>query len=280
MSTALAVAPSTPLTPGFDLDRGAVNVELAALVFPPGSNPTPFRKAMEYATIGAGQRLRPVLALRIARTLGIDSQLTLRAAGAVELIHCASLIVDDLPCMDDETERRGRPTAHVVYGEATALLAAFGLVGLAGRCLLTLPSQASAAAAILSFQKDLLGVLDLAGLCEGQDMDLRFQGEERALLRSRINELKTVPLFELAGRAGSLPLASHSPRSLAAVEFARAFGRAYQLVDDYLDGEIPNRARAVAAIRNARIALDDLPQSTELHELLDYLEQRTHCARP
>lgn len=234
---------------------------------------------MEYATFGPGQRLRPILAMRIARALGIESALTIRAAAAVELLHCASLIVDDLPCMDDDRQRRGRPATHVVYGESTALLAAFGLVGLAGRSLLTLRFHPSSAGAILAFQARLLGVLDLAGLCEGQDMDLRLQGDERALLRSRINELKTVPLFELAGYAGSLPLNPESPSALAAVEFTRAFGRAYQFVDDFLDGEILGRNRALSSVRKCRTLLDYFQPAPELYELIDLLEQRLRTAR-
>lgn len=278
MSTAVA-RPFLRTSSMLSSDRSAVDAELTALVLPPGANPSPFRKAMEYATFGPGQRLRPVLAMRIARTLGISSALTLRSAAAIELLHCASLIVDNLPCMDDDSQRRGRAATHVVYGESTALLAAFGLVGLAGRSLLTLRFHPSSAGSILSFQARLLGVLDLAGLCEGQDMDLRLQGDERALLRSRINELKTVPLFELAGYAGSLPLNPESPSALAAVEFTRSFGRAYQLVDDFLDGEIMSRNRAMNAIRKSRAFLDFFQPSAELHELIDLLEQRLRTAR-
>ncbi len=279
MSLAAALPIFPVFAPPLGADRLEVNSALASLVAPPGAKSTPFRMAMEYAVLGAGQRIRPILSLRIARALGIENRLTLRAAAAVELLHCASLIVDDLPCMDDEAERRGRPTTHIVYGESTALLAAFGLVGLAGRCLLTLPHNPAAATAICSFQANLLGVLDLAGLCEGQDMDLRLQGDERALLRSRINELKTVPLFELAGLAGTLPLDPHSPHARTAVDFARSFGRAFQLVDDFLDGEIPTRARSLTAIRKSRTYLDTLPPSSELHELLDYLERRLNDRR-
>jgi len=279
MSLAVAVAPMTTLPAHLGPDRERVDSELARLVLPDGAKRTPFREAMEYATFGPGQRLRPVLALRIARVLGTESALTLRAGAAIELLHCASLIVDDLPCMDDDDRRRGRPSTHIVYGESTALLAAFGLVGLAGRSLLTIPFSPAQADAILSFQARLLGVLDLAGLCEGQDMDLRIQGEERALLRSRINELKTVPLFELAGYAGALPLSPDAPAAVKAVEFARSFGRAYQLVDDYLDGEMRNRSRAVQALRQTRAILEFRSRTGDLNELLDYLEKRIQIAQ-
>lgn len=275
MSLAIAL-PSISRATSLAADRRSINDELAALVSPPGAAPSPFRMAMDYAVLGAGQRIRPILSLRTARALGVESPLTLRAAASVELVHCASLIVDDLPCMDDEAQRRGRPTTHTVYGEPTALLAAFGLVGLAGRSLLMSRPDPAHCPAILHFQSCLLGVLDASGLCEGQEMDLRLQGDERALLRSRINELKTVPLFELAGRAGTLPLDPFSPAARSAVEFARTFGRAFQLVDDYLDGEIPTRARALGAIRKSRAALDPIPDPAELHQLLDYLEDRLH----
>lgn len=272
----LAIAPPSSASLALTAHRAAVNDELSALVSPPGAPQTPFRMAMHYAVLGAGQRIRPILSIRTARALGIESPLTLRAAAAVELFHCASLIVDDLPCMDNESLRRGRPTTHAVYGEPTALLAAFGLVGLAGRCLLMARPDPAHCPAVLQFQSRLLGALDASGLCEGQEMDLRLQGDDRALLRSRINELKTVPLFELAGHAGTLPLDPSSPEALSAVEFSRNFGRAFQLVDDYLDGEIPTRARALTAIRKSRASLNPIPDPHELHDLLDYLEDRIY----
>jgi geranylgeranyl pyrophosphate synthase len=94
---------------------------------------SPVAAAMRFAVLNGGQRLRPVLALRIGRLSNADLRLVTRGAVATELFHCASLIVDDLPCMDDEMMRRGQPTVHRQFGEATALLAAFSLVALAAR---------------------------------------------------------------------------------------------------------------------------------------------------
>ena len=150
--------------------------------------------AMRYAVLGGGQRLRPILALRVADLLATVTEATLRAACAVELLHSASLIVDDLPCMDNSALRRNRPAAHIQFGEATALLAAFALVGLAARTVADLPP----------FQLHLLRMLDSSSLVGGQALDLALQGPERESQRARVTDLKTVPLFELAVEAGLL----------------------------------------------------------------------------
>ena len=88
---------------------------------------------MQYSVLGCGQRLRPILSLRTARALDCEGPNPLRPAAAVELLHCASLIIDDLPCMDNDSVRRNRASVHVQFGEATAILAAFALVALAAR---------------------------------------------------------------------------------------------------------------------------------------------------
>ena len=110
-----------------DLEAEKIMVEDALRdVLPGGQCPGASRvaDAMEYAVLGGGQRLRPLLAVRMGRMAGADGALVMRGAVAVELLHCASLVVDDLPCMDDEAFRRGRATVHREFGESTAVLAA------------------------------------------------------------------------------------------------------------------------------------------------------------
>lgn len=254
-------------------DRAAIEIHLESLLG--GGASTPFREAMRYAVLGQGQRFRPILALRIARLCGQENPHTLRAAAAVEILHCASLIVDDLPCMDDAAERRGRPSTHRAFGEATAVLAAFGLVALAARAVVEQPSLPAQLPHLVRFQTHLLRTLDVCGLCEGQDLDLRAADCQRAQLRDCMNELKTVPLFELAARAGLLFTDPQSRLGRTLLAFSREFGRAFQLVDDYLDGEIPGFDPVEASLRRAELTLAPLaPANVELLELVEVLRAR------
>lgn len=275
MSSALALSHSLlPAAQRFAADRAAIESHLAQLL-DPGAAASPFRRAMQYAVLGQGQRFRPVLALRIARLCGQENLLTLRAAAAVELIHCASLIVDDLPCMDDEATRRNRPATHVAFGEPTALLAAFGLVALAARSVLEQPCPPSQVSGLIRFQCELLRTLDAGGLCEGQDMDLALDAGRREAMRQRINELKTVPLFVLAAEAGLVFSDPDSAQARALRRFAREFGLAFQAVDDYLDKETTALPEVFAQLDSARAALAPFaPAATELHELIEDLHAR------
>ena len=266
-------SPSCSPAARFTQDRELVERHLESLLGDPA--PTPFRKAMSYAVLGQGQRFRPVLALRVGRLCGHDNALTLRAAAAVEILHCASLIVDDLPCMDNSPERRNRPAAHVAFGEPTALLAAFGLVALAARSIVEQPCPPALLPSLIRFQSQLLRALDVCGLCEGQDLDLRAKPCERAQLRDCMNELKTVPLFDLAAQAGLLFTDPESVLARTLRQFGREFGRAFQLVDDYLDGEVDDREAVEARLRRAEQVLAPLgPAAAELLEMVEVLRAR------
>jgi len=215
---------------------------------------------MRYAVLSGGQRLRPILALQVADLLGTVTETTLRAASAVELFHSASLIVDDLPCMDNSALRRNRPAAHIQFGEATALLAAFALVGLAARTVADLPP----------FQLHLLRMLDSSSLVGGQALDLALRGEERDSQRAHVTDLKTVPLFELAVEAGLLESGGQHRRRL--LEFGRELGIAYQMMDDYVDGEIADRAAIDRQFARTRDLLAPFGVSAVgLHSFLDHL---------
>ncbi len=256
-------------------DRVAVDSELSGLLRLPEREASPVREAMRYAVLGGGQRIRPVLALRMARLVGGSEALSLRAAAAIELIHCASLVVDDLPSMDNEATRRGKPAVHVAFGEATALLAAFGLVALAARCPVEIPCVPAMLSGVIRFQIELLKVLDANGLCDGQDLDLRVSHNDRDRLRSRVNELKTVPLFELCAHAAVISADPESSQAGSLRQFSREFGRAFQLVDDFLDGELDDASTANRCLDSARRCLLPLaPAAGELHELIDYLHAR------
>ncbi len=256
-------------------DRTRIEADLDQLLRLPSGSRSPFREAMRYAVLGSGQRVRPLLGLRMARLVGGDECVALRCVSAIELVHCASLIVDDLPCMDNESVRRGRPAVHIAYGEATALLAAFGLVALAARSPVEIACQPTMLSGIIRFQIELLKVLDASGLCEGQDLDLRLSGEDRERLRDKVNELKTVPLFELCAHAAAAFIEPDGLEVRALRRFAREFGMAFQAVDDLLDGETASSDQAQRHIDTARRCLLPFePAASELHELLDSLHAR------
>jgi geranylgeranyl pyrophosphate synthase len=258
---------------GLALDRQIIDHHLAALLPPLPESPAPrLREAMRYAVFSPGRRVRPILALRISHMLGAFSRLTLRAAAAVELLHCASLIVDDLPCMDNDPTRRNRPSLHVAFGEATAVLASFGLVSLAARSAIDGAAGPAEQARLLDFQLDLLSTLDCASLIGGQSLDLALSQEARNSNRARLAALKTVPLFELAVRAGAISaeLSPSQERSLLA--FGTAFGIAYQMRDDHHDGEVLTSRSAASRFARALNHLAPFgPRAQSLRDLIEYL---------
>lgn len=257
-----------------DRDRLVVEARLANLLEPEGKE-SRFHEAMRYAVLGQGQRFRPILSLRVARFCAQENELTLRAASAVELLHCASLVVDDLPCMDNQPVRRNRAATHVAFGEATALLAAFGLVALSARSVVEAPCEPHQKPSILRFQCELLRALDVRGLCEGQEIDLRAASGQCQETRTRINELKTVPLFDLAAKAGLLFADPEEAVTRTLRMFARELGRAFQAVDDCLDGDVAESGFARSRLKAASDCLKPLdPEPVELQELVNLLGAR------
>lgn len=258
---------------GLALDRHLVDGHLAALLPPLPRSPAPhLREAMRYAVFSPGRRIRPILALRVAQMLGAPTALTLRAAAAVELLHCASLIVDDLPCMDNDPLRRNRPAVHIAFGEATAILAAFGLVSLAARSAIDRNARPTDCARLLDFQFHLLSTLDCASLIGGQSLDLALSHESRNANRARLATLKTVPLFELAIRAGAVSADLSPAEQTALLEFGAEFGIAYQMRDDHHDGEVPTSLTASHRFARASASLAPFgPRSQPLHDLVEYL---------
>lgn len=269
MAAVLAVP--TAESPLHGSDRDAIESELRAILPTPGSSPV--SACMDYAVMGHAQRLRPLLAMRVGAVCHSDRKLTLRAAAAVELLHCASLIVDDLPCMDNDATRRNRPSAHVAYGESTALLSAFGLVALAARSVLEQVAPEEHWHEQRRFQLSLLRTLDCCSLIGGQVLDLQLTGDRRQQCRDLLNDLKTVPLFVLAIDAGL----AYGDQTLAAPlrQFGREYGVALQMTDDYLDGELASRAPLARQFAKTAGCLDVFgPSATPLLELVEYLDAR------
>ncbi len=230
---------------------------------------------MRYAVLGPAQRIRPILALRVARVLSAPVDLTLPAALALELLHCASLVVDDLPCMDDSPLRREQPSLHVKFGESTAVLAAFGLVALSARTLVECQCAAAYKDRLIQFQIALLRSLDCAGLIAGQALDLRLDEQSGDTSSYDVSELKTVPLFLLAVSAGTL-FAGVDPNEKALLNgFGREFGLAFQMTDDVLDGESADLCVLEDKLTTLRATIAPFGTARrDLEELVDYLHAR------
>ncbi len=199
--------------------------------------PAPLGDAMRYAVLDGGKRLRPLLVLAANEAVGGHAQAALRAACAVELIHAYSLVHDDMPCMDNDVLRRGKPTVHVQFGEANALLAGDALQALAFELLV--PGDGSIAPAMQAQLCRLLawaaGSLGMAG---GQAIDLASVGRmlDESQLR-RMHYLKTGALLQRSVEMGAAcALAPVAADALAALrDYGAALGLAFQVVDDILD---------------------------------------------
>jgi geranylgeranyl diphosphate synthase type II len=192
-------------------------------------------EAMRYSLLAGGKRIRPVLALATARAVGRDPGDVLPLAAALELIHTYSLIHDDLPAMDDDDLRRGRPTCHVRYGEDVAILAGDGLYAEAFR--LVLHEQAGDRAALLAALAELADATGVNGMVGGQYIDVRGMADSGQTDLRRLHELKTGRLIGAAVVCVLLLSGSDdpSPRLSAFRAFAAELGVLFQIVDDILD---------------------------------------------
>jgi farnesyl diphosphate synthase len=192
-------------------------------------------EAMRYSIFAGGKRLRPFLLLASAELFGADRKGALRAAAAIEALHTYSLVHDDLPCMDDDDLRRGRPTAHRAFDEATAVLAGDGLLTIAFEILCGAETHPSAETRCLLALR-LAEAGGTFGMIGGQMIDMR-QGEGAKDATSVINlqRMKTGALFEFSCMAGPI-LAGAGPEHGARLQgYARDFGLAFQITDDLLD---------------------------------------------
>jgi len=201
---------------GFDFEADARAEQLVA--------------AMRYSLLAGGKRIRPVLTLATARSLGADLNMALPAAAAVEFIHTYSLIHDDLPAIDDDTLRRGRPTCHVAFGEDVAILAGDGLFAEAFHLLLE--RQTARPDVVLATTSEVARATGVHGMVGGQFMDIAgVAGDDEAL--RLLHALKTGRLIEAAVVCGALLGGCADPAPYRA--FAAEIGLLFQIVDDVLD---------------------------------------------
>jgi farnesyl diphosphate synthase len=200
--------------------------------------PTKLHAAMRYALLGGGKRVRPLLVYAAGALFGADAQVLSRAAAAVEMIHAYSLVHDDMPCMDDDELRRGKPTVHVAYDEATALLVGDALQSQAFLVLAEAAGIESLPPARLVAMLRLLAYASgSAGMCGGQAIDLDSVGLSLTLEQlEQMHQLKTGALLRASVVLGALAGKDLSADELAALNaYARAIGLAFQVVDDVLD---------------------------------------------
>lgn len=210
-------------------------VEAALERWVPAQAPAGLGDAMRYAVLGGGKRLRPLLALAAAQSMDGHAEAALRAACAVELIHAYSLVHDDMPCMDNDVLRRGKPTVHVKFGQAAALLAGDALQALAFE-LLTPPGSGVPAAMQAQLCALLARAAGEAGMAGGQAIDLASVGKvlNEAELK-KMHELKTGALLQASVMMGAACAQATPAQHQALLVYGHAIGLAFQVVDDMLD---------------------------------------------
>jgi geranylgeranyl diphosphate synthase type II len=214
--------------------RALVDDYLAGLEFGVEQRVSRLAEAMRYSLLAGGKRIRPVLTLAVAESLGRPPQLVLPAAAALELIHTYSLIHDDLPGIDNDDLRRGKPTCHVVYGEDIAILAGDGLFDEAFALLLE--RQQGDDAALLGAAREIARATGLRGMVGGQYMDVTAAAGGGDDLR-RLHVLKTGRLIEAAIVCGALLCGLADAAVAPYRDFAAELGLLFQIVDDILDVE-------------------------------------------
>ncbi|HUB64208.1 MAG TPA: farnesyl diphosphate synthase [Methylocella sp.] len=267
-----------------------------------------FLEAMRYASLGGGKRFRPFLTIETARLLGIEGEGVARAAAAIEMIHCYSLVHDDLPALDNDDLRRGRPTTHKAFGEATAILVGDGLLTYAFDVTAD-PATHKDPGVRAELVLALARAAGLGGMIGGQILDL--EAEQTAELHEaeaviKLQSMKTGALLHHSVMAGAILGQAEAPVRAALSHYGRSLGAAFQVADDLLDIEADehalgkragkdagrNKATLVAVlgieaararrdnlVTSAIAALDSFPQgakATILKEAAHFVATRTH----
>jgi farnesyl diphosphate synthase len=224
---------------GQQLTQWQTRMEQALASRLPGADQVPARlhEAMRYSVLGGGKRIRPALVFATGRTLGLDDDQVEAAACAIELVHVYSLVHDDLPAMDDDDLRRGRPTCHKAYDEATAVLVGDALQPLAFQLLARdpkLPPDPAIRLKLIDLLAEASGTFGMAG---GQAIDLASVGH--TLTRPQLetmHRMKTGALLRASVRMGALAGETPSADAMRSLDaYAAAVGLAFQVVDDILD---------------------------------------------
>ncbi len=276
--------------------RAKVDAELDRRLPTAAERPARLHEAMRYSVFAGGKRLRPILCLASTEAAGGAADAALAAAAAIECLHTYTLIHDDLPAMDDDDLRRGRPTSHKVFGEANAILAGDCLLTLAFEILADTPQSGPLAA-------ELARAAGSRGVAGGQYEDLAAEGAPPDPDRVRyIHEHKTARLIEAACRMGGICAGAGGAELRALDDYGRSAGLAFQIADDILNatataeqlgkaagsdakrgkmtwvawrGLDGARADAAELVLQAQRALDKLPGPTEpLHAIAEFIVRR------
>lgn len=223
---------------------------LATLLPPDTAAPARLHEAMRYAVLDGGKRVRPLLVFAAGELHDADRNALARAAAAVEMIHAYSLVHDDMPCMDDDALRRGKPTVHVKYDEATALLVGDALQS---QAFMVLSEAGNDAARTVAMLRVLAQASGSVGMCGGQAIDLASVGVTLSLAElEQMHRLKTGALLRASVMLGALCGRMPDAAETAALDaYAAAVGLAFQVVDDVLDATADSQTLGKTAGKDA-----------------------------
>lgn len=234
------------------------------------TEPKILHRAMRYSVFPGGKRIRPTVLMEMASACGGSARDAVPAACAVELIHAYSLIHDDLPSMDDDDLRRGRPSCHKAFGEAVAILAGDALLTLAFN-IIAENNPARSGARMVQVLSSAIGSKGMVG---GQALDVELGGGSTKT--KLINRLKTAKLFEASAIMGAIAAGASEKKILMAGKYGILLGEAFQMTDDILDGENNfSRAEAKAVLIKAKNALSVLGiKASTLIKIADSVSER------
>ena len=260
--------------------RALIEKKLKRLLRVQEARPLSIHKAMQYAVFTGGKRFRPVLALSACEACGGKAKDALLAALAIELIHTYSLVHDDLPALDNDAMRRGKPTCHKKFGEANAILAGDALLTLAFECI----ADVRPAKRAVTVLREVAKAAGTHGMIGGQVEDLEIPAKQKTLaVHDLISRYKTGALIRVSAMAGAVA-AGASARQLRAIKrYGECLGLAFQVIDDILDSDgcckvMSTKAAAAKAVRliaKARQEAEKLgPKAKPLVFLTDFLKER------
>ena len=224
------------LPPFFEEDRTAVDVHLERLLPAETIQPPSIHQAMRYSVFAGGKRIRPILCLETARIFGSDVGHALYPGCAIEFIHTYSLIHDDLPALDNDDLRRGKPTSHKKFGEATAILAGDALLTLAFETIAAAPVSPERRVAMVTEIATAAGTIN--GMVGGQVADLEAEGKKiGSEMLEYIHRSKTAALIRASATSGALSAGADQEDVARLRRFGETIGWAFQVTDDILDVE-------------------------------------------
>ncbi len=233
----MGAAAQTMMEPALAEAAAFVERTLDALLPQPTGPEARVLEAMRYAALGGGKRLRGFLVLQAGRLFGVDRRASGRVAAAVECVHAYSLVHDDLPAMDDDDMRRGKPSTHKAFDEATAILAGDALLTLAFG-LIASPECHGDPFVRCELIARLAQAAGHAGMVGGQMMDIAFEGQTPPLPEiTRLQRMKTAALFMFAAESGAILGKASQPLRGALATYGQEMGLAFQIADDLLDVE-------------------------------------------